>query len=100
MIYFLTRSGTSDLAVRIAFPTNPATARTSIPACRTAALGLAFLATFLTLRLALDADVLAVVLSLLAAAPALRPRLFPSRTTFFAALATVIVRLVAMVPPS
>ncbi len=80
----------------MAWPIMLPTARPSFPAFRTAALGFAFFATFLTFRLAAVAVRVALVLSLRAVAPALRLRLFPLVTIFFAAVDTFVLRFVVM----
>lgn len=70
-----------------------------LPRLTNGALGLAFFATFFTFRLAAAAVLVALVLSVRAVAPALRLRLFPLLTTFFAAVATFDVRFMVMCPP-
>jgi transposase len=80
----------SVLAVRIAFPTNPPTARPSFPAARVAAVAFAFFTPFFRRRLVAGAALVAIFLTVRALVTALRPRLFPLRTSCFPVVFTFV----------
>jgi transposase len=80
----------SVLAVRIAFPTNPPTARPSFPAARVAAVAFAFFTPFFRRWLVAGAALVAIFLTVRALVTALRPRLFPLRTSCFPAVFTFV----------
>jgi hypothetical protein len=82
--------------VPMAWPITLPTAPPSFLARRTEALGFAFFATFLTVRLAAEAVLVAFFLRWRAAVAVWRFKLFPLLTTFFPEVASFEVRLIVM----